>query len=151
MSTPGQAILDLGVRAVPILLDGAAKGIAVMALAWAATGVMGKASAAARHLVWFCALASLLLLPALSVLLPAWRILPAWGVVATPSPARQATASPAPGPALAPATPVVRPDQGLDGEASALPPEPQSLSSLGATRVASSAPLSLAKHPNPLD
>ncbi|KPK79636.1 MAG: hypothetical protein AMJ81_12980, partial [Phycisphaerae bacterium SM23_33] len=42
---------------------------------------MRKASAAARQLVWLLAMASLLVLPVLSVALPAWQVLPGWARV----------------------------------------------------------------------
>ncbi|MEX0718084.1 MAG: M56 family metallopeptidase [Planctomycetaceae bacterium] len=62
------------------LLDLAVKSCALMLLASVAAAVLRRASAAWRHLVWCLCVASLLLLPALSMALPAWRFtwLPQW-------------------------------------------------------------------------
>ena len=61
-----------------ILVDAAAKGFVVLCIAVLLTLAMRRASADMRHLVWFLAAVSLLALPVLSALLPAWHILPAW-------------------------------------------------------------------------
>lgn len=57
------------------------KATLVLASAGAITRMMRRASASARHTVWAAALASLLLLPWLTVALPPWRlaVLPAAG------------------------------------------------------------------------
>ncbi|HEY0811120.1 MAG TPA: hypothetical protein VGD49_13220, partial [Longimicrobiales bacterium] len=60
-----------------ILVDAAIKGAAVLLIATAAIALMHKTSAAKRHLVWVVAVSALLLIPVLSVLLPAWQVLPA--------------------------------------------------------------------------
>ena len=62
------------------LLDLALKSAAVMLLASVAALMLGRASAAWRHLVWCLSAVSLLLLPALSLTLPAFRVtwLPQW-------------------------------------------------------------------------
>jgi beta-lactamase regulating signal transducer with metallopeptidase domain len=62
------------------LLDLALKSAAVMLLAVIMAAILGRVSAAWRHLVWCLGIASLLLLPALSLVLPAWRVswLPRW-------------------------------------------------------------------------
>ncbi len=57
-----------------ILLDVSIKGTIVLAGAGVATAALKRASAPTRHLVWFLALASLILLPILSAGLPAWRV-----------------------------------------------------------------------------
>ena len=68
-------------RAMPVLLDGAVKRRAVLAIAWLIVSRLRGSSAALRHMVWFASLASLLVLPLLSRALPAWRILPeSWDV-----------------------------------------------------------------------
>ena len=63
---------------LPVVVDAAAKSALVLIAAGVAVGCMRKCSAAARHLVWFLAVASLPLLPALSLALPGWHILPRW-------------------------------------------------------------------------
>ncbi len=60
----------------PVLMDAAVKGMAVLSLAGLATLIMRRSSAAARHLVWFLGVFSLLILPILSATLPGWYILP---------------------------------------------------------------------------
>jgi beta-lactamase regulating signal transducer with metallopeptidase domain len=69
------------------LADAGLKGVAVLALACLAAGLLRRASAAARHLVWFLAMAGLLVLPVLSLALPAWRVLPTWAGVSLVGPA----------------------------------------------------------------
>ena len=72
LSTYAQATL------IPIALDCAAKSVLILTLAGLAVLCLRRASAAVRHLVWFLAVASLLLLPVLSCLLPGWDVLPPW-------------------------------------------------------------------------
>ncbi|MHC5034088.1 MAG: M56 family metallopeptidase, partial [Planctomycetota bacterium] len=57
-----------------MLMDASAKGLLVLAAAGVLAAVLGRASAAARHLVWTIALASLVALPILSATLPQWRL-----------------------------------------------------------------------------
>ena len=68
---------------VPILFDAALKGVVVLGLAGVATLLMRRFSAAARHLVWCLAVASLPLLPILSAVSPDWYVLPHWMAVRT--------------------------------------------------------------------
>ena len=83
-------------RAMPVLLDGAVKSGAVLAIAWMIVSRMRGSSAALRHLVWFGSLASLLVLPMLSRALPAWRVLPeSWDVRQVVAVSRQPAAVPA--------------------------------------------------------
>ncbi len=64
------------------LADAAVKSAALLVLAAAGSFALRKNSAAARHALWCGALAGALVLPALSLLLPAWRVpwLPEWPV-----------------------------------------------------------------------
>ncbi len=52
----------------------ALKSTAMLGVAWLLTRLIGKCSAAARHLVWTAAAASVLALPLLSIALPALRV-----------------------------------------------------------------------------
>ncbi len=61
---------------LPVLLDSALKGAALLILAAMSVLLLRKASAATRHLVWLFAVGALLVLPALSALLPGWAVLP---------------------------------------------------------------------------
>src|SRR4029077_959012 len=61
---------------LPLLLDSALKGAALLILAAMSVLLLRKASAATRHLVWLFAVGALLVLPALSALLPGWAVLP---------------------------------------------------------------------------
>lgn len=56
----------------PLLAFGL-KGTVLLALAWLCAVALRHRSAATRHAVWSAALVGLLLLPAASVMLPAWR------------------------------------------------------------------------------
>jgi len=64
------------------LLDASAKSALVLAAAALAAFAMRRASAALRHLVWTLAIVSVLCLPFLSLLLPAWPVLRVPGVLA---------------------------------------------------------------------
>ncbi|HUF63773.1 MAG TPA: M56 family metallopeptidase, partial [Verrucomicrobiales bacterium] len=95
-------------NAAPLFVDVAVKSVLLLALAWGAVFCMKGSSAAARHLVWFLAVAGLLALPLLSGSLPGWRVLPRWmdwtraepapavAAVAAADPARQASITPLP-------------------------------------------------------
>ena len=78
-----------------VLADLAIKSLAVMLLALLAAAVLGRASAAWRHLAWCLSLVALLLLPALSLALPAWRAgwLPQWPAARQALPAPVAVAA----------------------------------------------------------
>ena len=105
---------------LPLLLDAAIKGLAILALTALAILTMRRSSAAARHLVWFLGAASLLLLPFLSAVLPGWYILPRWaiGSPAVQTPATPALSQPA---TPSPTAPLAAPD--LPPILPAAPPE----------------------------
>ena len=66
--------------AMPLVMDSALKGAALLGLAALSALLLWRASASARHLVWLVAVVALLLVPLLSFLLPGWRVLPQWAV-----------------------------------------------------------------------
>jgi beta-lactamase regulating signal transducer with metallopeptidase domain/HEAT repeat protein len=80
-----------GGAAFLFLLEFAWKGTLLLGLAALVAGMLRRASAAHRHLVWACALAGLVALPMLLVLLPDWsvrapvldRVAPGFGMLAT--------------------------------------------------------------------
>src|ERR1051326_717952 len=57
-----------------LILDTFLKATVLLALAWSGAYLLKKRSAATRHLLRTCALASLLLLPMSVILLPAWHV-----------------------------------------------------------------------------
>ena len=60
------------------LLDAAAKGFALFAVAALVALALRRASAAARHVMWLSALVCALALPCCAWFLPQWRVLPMW-------------------------------------------------------------------------
>jgi beta-lactamase regulating signal transducer with metallopeptidase domain len=60
----------------PLLVDAALRGSVVLLAALAATALMRRSPASARHLVWLAALGAVLVLPAVRQVVPAWRVLP---------------------------------------------------------------------------
>jgi beta-lactamase regulating signal transducer with metallopeptidase domain len=73
-----QRLSAIGPVLLPVLLDAAVKGLIILSLTALAALAMRRASAAARHLIWFLGALSLLILPVLSAALPAWHVLPQW-------------------------------------------------------------------------
>jgi len=67
-----QALLSFPVS--NLWLDVALKAALILAAACAITAALGRASAAARHFVWFLAVLGTLALPTLAMLLPSWSI-----------------------------------------------------------------------------
>jgi|GEM_PF-1086714 len=74
-------------RWLAFLAEMAIKSTLVLVAAYAVSIALGRASAAARHLVWTAALGALLVLPLLSLALPAWRVAvpPPATIAATPA------------------------------------------------------------------
>lgn len=59
---------------LPIFLDASAKGVVLLSVAGCVALLLHRGSAATRHLVWALGLSALLLLPALRVAGPQWRV-----------------------------------------------------------------------------
>jgi beta-lactamase regulating signal transducer with metallopeptidase domain len=73
---------------VDLLISMTVRSAVLLAIAGLAILLMWRASAAQRHLVWSLAVIGVLLLPVLTVVLPAWRVaVPRPAVVSTPQPA----------------------------------------------------------------
>ncbi|HEV8233439.1 MAG TPA: M56 family metallopeptidase [Gemmatimonadaceae bacterium] len=70
LTSPGVAAIQL----LPALADAAIKGIVVFGVAAFAVALCRRRSAATRHAIWAGAVAAQLTLPALSTVLPAWRV-----------------------------------------------------------------------------
>lgn len=73
--------------------DAAVKSAVVLLITALATMAMRRATAAARHFTWLLGAVSVLLLPLLSIVLPAWYVLPDWiSSAAAPTPAAASSA-----------------------------------------------------------
>lgn len=92
--TAAWASLDNGL-AWGMLVDGGLKGGVLLGVTWLGLRLAPPRASATRHLAWCLAMASLLLLPLLSWVLPAWRlpVLPASAAISAPDPAQLAPAS----------------------------------------------------------
>ncbi len=108
-----QALIEqLGLSDAPLWMAAGAniaiKGVALLAIAWLVVLCLRRASAAARHVVWFAALVGVLILPILTVTLPQWRL----NVLADAAPSATDTTQedePAGDPLMALAPPVITP------------------------------------------
>jgi beta-lactamase regulating signal transducer with metallopeptidase domain len=87
-----------------LLLDALLKSFVVLALAGGSGLIWRRASAAARHLMWFLAVASLPFLPLLSSVLPSWNK-PFWSVSTSLVSGNQVSLTLELAPAAGPATP----------------------------------------------
>lgn len=87
-----ESLRRLAFDALPVLLDAAAKGLVLLAVAGVLVLAMRKASAAARQVVWLLALAALIVLPLASAALPAWGVLPSWVKIEIAEPAEPGVA-----------------------------------------------------------
>ncbi len=136
--------LALLAAAMPMVMDSALKGAALLSAAAVAALVLWHASAAARHLVWLVAVLALLLVPVLSVVLPGWRVLPAWAVATEGTTETERTEAPegtvlrAPSPSLPdPALPQLSAEPVTHAEAFSEP----AVSSIPSVPLVSSVPL----------
>jgi beta-lactamase regulating signal transducer with metallopeptidase domain len=75
-----------------LLVDVAVKSTALLLLAILAARLLRRDSAATRHLVWLLAMVAVLAAPALSALLPGWRVLPEWANLSPQAAAADASA-----------------------------------------------------------
>ena len=100
-------------------VDALIKVTLVLGLAGIATVVLGRSSAAVRHLVWTLALSSALMLPVLSIALPRWQL----PIVKLQSSVSPTQAPPAP---LHPPSPEASARQAAPGTLRAHAPEAQS-------------------------
>jgi hypothetical protein len=72
---------------IPVLIECGFRASLPVGIAWAATRLASRSSAATRHFIWACAIAIAVLLPLATIVTPRWR-------VATPAPiARLASAA----------------------------------------------------------
>ncbi|MHB9023374.1 MAG: M56 family metallopeptidase [Armatimonadota bacterium] len=112
----------------PWLLDMLVKSAVLLALVGVASLLCWRASAAQRHLLWTLALAGVLLLPVLSVVLPAWRVvrLPEWRVAAihNPAPAALPRMTPVSTPAETAPVTSIAPASAESAETSSVPASP---------------------------
>jgi beta-lactamase regulating signal transducer with metallopeptidase domain/Leucine-rich repeat (LRR) protein len=72
----GETVAAATLRWSAIPLDATLKATCLLILACGTVWALRRASAAARHLIWFGALAGCLVLPLLSAALPGWQVLP---------------------------------------------------------------------------
>ena len=128
MSTPQLAAL------FAVLVDAALRGSVILLAALAATRLMKGRSAAARHLVWVVALASMLSLPLLARVLPEWRVVP---VPAPLRPMASFVAAP-----VAAAPPATQPKSAADGSFAAPSTDAAAASSPAANSTPAASPSS---------
>ena len=76
-----------------LLVDSAIKGAALLLFASLVVLMLRRDSAATRHLIWLVAIVAMLVVPALSALLPQWRVLPEWADLSTDMKALDAVAA----------------------------------------------------------
>ena len=70
------SVVWLADAAVPVLIDSSLKGVVLLLIAGLIVRLLGKSSADVRHTIWVMAVGGLAVLPLLSVVMPAWRVVP---------------------------------------------------------------------------
>jgi beta-lactamase regulating signal transducer with metallopeptidase domain len=95
-----------GPNVIPLLIECGFRAIFPVGIAWAATRLASRSSAATRHFIWACAIAIAVLLPLATIVTPHWsvatpapvaRLASAAGLVASPAAAPSAVESAAGG------------------------------------------------------
>lgn len=71
-------LVSAAALSLPVLVDAAVKGSLLLLATAVAVMALRGASASQRHLVWVSALVGVLMLPAMSLVVPQWRVLPTW-------------------------------------------------------------------------
>jgi beta-lactamase regulating signal transducer with metallopeptidase domain len=106
-----------GLYAIPVLIESGFRASLPVGIAWAATRLESRCSAATRHFIWACAIAIAVLLPLTTILMPRWSVV-------APAPlARFASAARIEG---APSTiPSVATTERIAGDAAARPKDPR--------------------------
>ena len=89
------------------LIDSALKVTVLLIVASVVVLMLRRDSAATRHLVWLVAMAATLVVPVMSALLPAWRVLPDWAGLSRTAIAESVSVR---SPAVRPVEPIKLPD-----------------------------------------
>ena len=76
-----QFVLPLSLVTWPVLVDAGVKGLILSIAVGICVLASRKRSASVKHAIWLTGMCALLVLPMLTLCLPAWRILPEWYVV----------------------------------------------------------------------
>jgi len=123
--------------ALPILIDAALKGAILVAIAAGAAYLLRNRTAASRHAAWTAAVIGHLAIPALVLILPAWKmpVLPAasWMPVEALAPPVGGISAPAANASIDAGNPVASPIPS-DTKSSAAAPSPQPIPTVGTGR-----------------
>jgi len=94
LPAPLLPLASLGVNApLSLILDTSIKGAILLAAAGALAAIWRNGSAASRHLLWLLALSSVLALPVLRLIVPAWGLPWAGGTLMIPEPGAFSTST----------------------------------------------------------